>query len=566
MYTDIFNWAEKELKFDKGKIKNMKDIMLNQKYSEYKALEKMGCTQEQIVQAYKDVGMLDIFNGSTSSLNLLKRIPMNVMVEKKIIVHVKSKGKAEVLLVNPKLKLEIEDMITEEYRITDKLSFLAILEKDFESWVKDNISYIKSDQMNNLVETLKEESAEDEIIEEEEEADENTVIGLTETIIKNGVNLKASDIHIQPEENTVRIRYRIDGALKYYGEINEKSVYKKIVNRIKVMAKMDSNNTRTLQSGKIRLKSKDKVIDIRVSISPKVNGENVVMRILTSENSQIRTLEELGMTPDLIEKLRRMVDKTSGIIIVSGPTGSGKSSTLAALTSEINTPEKKISTIENPVEYRIDGVVQAEINEAQGLTFANTLREELRQDPDVILIGEIRDKETAQIAMEASDTGHLILTTLHTGDAVSSLDRLVRLGIDRYLVADNIIGVIGQNLIRKLCPLCKKEHLVTNKDIITFRMDENMLGSKVYKPVGCDHCNKIGYLGRTIVLEILEMTPDMKEAVHREVSKAEIEEMAIKNGMVKKIDFAVDLVKQGITSVEEVYKLYGGVTDEKSND
>ena len=565
MYTDIFDWVERELGFNKGKIQNMKDIIISHKCSEYRALEEMGCTQEQIVQAYKDVGMLDMFNGSTSLLNLTKQIPMSVMVDKKIIVHAISKGRYEVLLVNPKLKLAVEDMITKEYGILDRLSFLAILEKDFEGWVKDNISSIKSDQMNNLVETLSEENLEEEIIDEDEEADENTVIGFTDNIIKNGVSFKASDIHIQPEKDTVRIRYRIDGVLKDHGEIKDKSVYKKIVNRIKVMAKMDSGNTRTPQSGKIRLKSKDEVIDIRVSISPKINGENVVMRILTSDNSKIRTLEELGMTPDLIEKIRRMADKTSGIIIVSGPTGSGKSSTLAALTSEINTSEKKISTIENPVEYRIDGVVQADVNEAQGLTFTSTLREELRQDPDVILIGEIRDKETAQIAMEASDTGHLILTTLHTGDAVSSLDRLIRLDIDRYLVADNIIGVIGQNLIRKLCPHCKEEHIVTNEDIITFKMNENMIGNKVYKPVGCSNCNKIGYSGRTIVIEILEVTSDIKEAVHREVSKIEIEKMAVKDGMVKKINFAVDLVKQGITSVEEVYRLYGGVTDEKGD-
>lgn len=565
MYRDIYDWVKRELGYSDEKIKTMKNIILNKKCSEYTAIKEMNCSEEQLIKMYKDVYRLDIFKGSTSSLNLVKQIPLNEMVEKRIIVHQKSNENVEVLLVEPKLKLDIEDLILNYYKIRGKLNFTAILEKDFNDWVRDNTDFIKSNQLNTIVEALIEENINEEEVDDEEEVDENTVIGLTDKIITDGVTFKASDIHIQPEKDTVRIRYRIDGVLKDHIEIKEKAVYKQIVNRIKIMGRMDSNNTRLPQSGKIERKIGNETVDIRVSISPKINGENVVMRILTGDVNKIRTLEELGITNSLIEKLRRMSDKTNGIIIVSGPTGSGKSSTLAALTSEINTKEKKISTIENPIEYRIDGVVQTDINEAVGLTFANTLREELRQDPDVILIGEIRDQETAQIAMEASDTGHLILTTLHTGDAVSSLDRLIRLGIDRYLVADNIIGIVGQNLIRRLCPFCKKEHIISEEDIIKFRMSKNLLGLKVYKNQGCSHCNKIGYLGRTIIIEILEVDNEIKAAVHNEDTKDKLSQIAFKNGMESKMKFAINLLKQGVTSVEEIYRLYGGVTDEESN-
>lgn len=566
MYKDIYDWIKRKLGADDNKIREMKEIIMNTKCSEYKALEKIGCSKEQIIQMYKDVYGLDVFKGSTTNLELIKRIPIDIMVKSKFIVHLKSKDEIEVLIVEPKLKLGIQDTLLRNYGIQVKLKFLAILEEDFEGWVKYNSDYIRSTDLNKIVDSIKEDNTNEEEFEEEEEVDENTVIGLTDKIIKDGVALRASDIHIQPEKSNVRIRYRIDGVLKDHIEIKQKNVYRQIVNRIKVMARMDSNNTRTPQSGKIERKIEGETIDIRVSISPKINGENIVMRVLTSDNSKIMTLEELGMTLESVQKLRRMADKTSGIIIVSGPTGSGKSSTLAALTSEINTNDKKISTIENPVEYRIDGVVQTDINDAMGLTFANTLREELRQDPDVILIGEIRDTETAQIAMEASDTGHLILTTLHTGDAVSSLDRLVRLGIDRYLVADNIIGVVGQNLIRKLCDHCKEEQIITEIEIDKYRISKHLKGEKVYKAVGCSHCNEIGYSGRTIVSEIVKLDNKVKIAVHSEATKLEIERIAVEGGMIKKMQFATNLVKQGTTSLEEVYRLYGGVTDEKDND
>ena len=325
---------------------------------------------------------------------------------------------------------------------------------------------------------------------------------------------------------------------------------------------MDVNNSRTPQSGKIRYST----YDIRVSTMPAVGGEKVVLRILNSQQGSARTLPQLGFKPASEKILRRMFNRPFGIVLVSGPTGSGKSSTLAAILNELNTEDVCMITIEDPVEYRISGATQVNVNPAAGLTFASVLRETLRQDPNIIMVGEVRDKETAEISMQASNTGHLVFSTIHTNSALSAITRLNDMGIDGYLVADNIIGIVSQSLIRKLCPKCRKKHIITEEDVEKYYAPRSMIGVESYVAGdGCEHCNGTGYSGRTVAFEILEMTPAITNAIHSRASTGDIEKIAESQNFVKKLDYAYDLVREGTTTLHEVSRVIGGINSEKAD-
>ena len=306
--------------------------------------------------------------------------------------------------------------------------------------------------------------------------------------------------------------------------------------------------------------------DIRVSTMPAIEGEKVVLRILNSQQGSARTLPELGFKQQSEKTLRRMFERPYGIVLVSGPTGSGKSSTLAAILNELNTEDTCMITIEDPVEYRISGATQVNVNPAAGLTFASVLRETLRQDPNIIMVGEIRDKETAEISMQASNTGHLVFSTIHTNSALSAITRLNDMGIDGYLVADNIIGIVSQSLIRKLCPHCKKKHIITEEDVEKYYAPHELVGVEAYQAgSGCDHCNGTGYMGRTVAFEILEMSPAITHAIHDRLSTAEIEKIAEKQHFVKKLDYAYELIREGVTTLHEVSRVIGGINSEKAD-
>ncbi len=382
------------------------------------------------------------------------------------------------------------------------------------------------------------------------EVESSPIVILVKTIIEQAVRMRASDIHIEPLETIIRVRYRIDGVLQ---EINryQVSLLSAIIARIKIIGGMDISEKRKPQDGRITQIVDHMEYDIRASILPTVFGEKVVMR-LTSKQTLSREKSNLGFSPEEMRKFDRILSNPNGIILVTGPTGSGKSTTLYTALSELNTTDVNIITVEDPVEANIDGINQVQVNVKADLTFASALRSILRQDPDIIMIGEIRDEETANIAVTASITGHLVVSTLHTNSAASSLTRLADMGIATYLLADSVVGVIAQRLVRRLCS-CKETYEPTPEEWDV--LGEKTPGYQIFKPCGCPKCNDSGYRGRIGVYEILPITNKVKRLISRGASAEEIQDQALLEGMSTLRMSATRLVKEGITSVEELMRI-----------
>ncbi len=422
-----------------------------------------------------------------------------------------------------------------------------------------NELYGKKDALKEMVKGVTEEAEELEIIKEKEIPEEDReavaaqagpIIRLVDTMIKQAIEKRASDIHIEPDEEKLRIRYRIDGVLRETME-PPKRLQASISSRIKIMAGMDIAVKRSPQDGRFRIKAKNKDIDVRVSTIPTIFGEKVVMRLL-DQTSIMVGLQELGFSNDCLQRFVELIKRPHGIILVTGPTGSGKTTTLYVALQSINSPDKNIITLEEPVEYNLEGVNQIQVNVKAGVSFAKGLRSILRQDPDVIMVGEMRDLETAEIAVRAALTGHLVFSTLHTNDAASSIVRMVDMGVAPYLVASSVCGVLAQRLVRTICPKCKEAYH-PSPDIV----EENTLEGKAqdytfYRGKGCDYCSKQGYLGRTGLFELMSVEKDIRHLIHTGRSSDDIREAAHKAGMKLLWEDGLDKVLEGITTIEEV--------------
>jgi len=390
-----------------------------------------------------------------------------------------------------------------------------------------------------------------------EEAGEGPIVKLANFLIAEAVNLGASDIHIEPQEKKLVIRYRVDGVLKVYHEFPVR-IKDPLTARYKIMSNLDISEKRRPQDGRIRTRFKGKRIDLRVSTVPTVYGEKVVMRIQEAEKYLNVKLEDLGFEPDDLEKFRKAIWTPWGMILVTGPTGSGKTTTLYAALMERNSPDVNIMTAEDPVEVSIPGLNQVQINEKIGVTFANVLRAFLRQDPDIILIGEIRDTETAEIGIRAALTGHLVFSTLHTNDAPSSITRLVDMGIEPFLVGSSVILIVAQRLVRKLCPRCKLVDDTPREALYRLGVLQSPYENiTIYKanPKGCEHCNGSGYKGRTAVHEILEVDEEMRKLIIKGATSEDIRDLARKKGMRTLYETGVLKVRKGITSLAEVERV-----------
>jgi type IV pilus assembly protein PilB len=392
--------------------------------------------------------------------------------------------------------------------------------------------------------------AEFEIEDISEIAGEPPIIKLVNLMISQALKEKASDIHIEPDETTLRVRYRIDGILH---EVNNvpRHLQSAIVSRIKILAKMDIAEQRKPQDGRIRLKKENRDIDIRVSSFPTVHGENVVMRLL-DKGTALLGLAELGLPPKDLGKFDKLIHAPNGIILVTGPTGSGKTTSLYAALATINSMEKNIITIEDPVEYELPLIRQTQVNPKAGLTFVNGLRSILRQDPDVIMVGEIRDKETADIAIQASLTGHLVFSTLHTNDAPSALTRLIDMDVEPFLIASTIIGIAAQRLIRVICPKCKEKYTPTKELLKELNLKEDLI---FYQGKGCSTCKETGFAGRAGVFELLVIDNDIKKMIVAHASVHEIRKKALAKGMASLFADGMAKAKAGITTVEEVLRV-----------
>ena len=398
----------------------------------------------------------------------------------------------------------------------------------------------------------KEEALEDGLLEVSEMTKDAPIVKLVDTIIENAVRIKASDIHIEPFEKYVRVRCRVDGELQKT-LIVPKDSHGALITRIKILSNLNIAEKRIPQDGRVLTHVDGKDIDLRVSILPTVNGEKVVIRILARNNFLLEK-SSLGLYDDDLERLERILAKPYGIVLVTGPTGSGKSTTLYTILNDLNKMNTNIITVEDPVEFLLDGINQVNVNTKAGMTFASGLRSILRQDPDIIMIGEIRDGETAEIAIRSAITGHVVLSTLHTNDAPSTIARLIDMGIEPYLVATSVNGVIAQRLVRKICPKCEVQYEASD-------YEKQILGIPVEKVLylrngmGCPHCNNTGYKGRIGIYEIMEVGRELRDSITRGETSDALRDVAIKNGMSTLRRSCARQVLKGVTTMEELVRV-----------
>ena len=402
--------------------------------------------------------------------------------------------------------------------------------------------------LSKLTAEIKEKGSDEETI--QKLVSKAPVIKLVDLIIEDAVHRGASDIHIEPEENSLACRLRIDGLLQKTKSL-PKILQEAIVSRIKIIADLDIAQKRIPQDGRIRTKTAGRDIDLRVSTYPGSHGEDVVLRILDKSNALVG-LDKLGFLPDALKRIETLIQAPNGIILVTGPTGSGKTTTLYSALNKINTSEKKIITIEDPIEYQIEGIRQSQINPKAGFTFASGLRSVLRHDPDVIMVGEIRDLETAETAVQAALTGHLVFSTLHTNDAPSAATRLIDMGIEPFLITSSVLGILAQRLVRLICPECKEPYTPQEKTLTQLGLAKN---TKFYRGKGCNSCMNTGYSGRSLISEVLILSKQIKELILQRASAVQLKEAAENEGMVAMQQDGIHKVTTGLTTIEEILRV-----------
>ncbi len=488
---------------------------------------------------------------------VISLIPEKTALRLKLIPVSKNDNELVIAMANP-LDVIAIDFVREHTKIK-RIKSLMAPEEDILSAITN---YYELGEYDDIIEKLGEE-----IVFKEEEGEEDSnkleaisreapIIQLVNMLIVQGVKDRASDIHVEPSAKGLLVRFRIDGMLHDVRTLPN-TIKSAVTSRLKILAKMDIAERRLPQDGRFQVKFGTREVDLRVSSIPTVSGEKVVLRLLDKSKGLIK-LEQLGFLPKQLEEFKSIIFNPYGIILLTGPTGSGKSTTLYAALNEVNSKEKNIITVEDPVEYKLNRINQIQVKPKINLTFANTLRSILRQDPDIIMIGEIRDAETAQIAVQAALTGHLVLSTLHTNDAASAVTRLIDMNVETFLISSSVIGVIAQRLVRVICENCKEEY-EPGKDIISgldIKTNPNGDGKiKLYRGAGCPICKQTGYYGRTSIYELFVLDEDIKELIIKKASSNIIKDAAIKKGMKTLKESGMEKVFQGITTIEEVLRV-----------
>ena len=520
-------------------------------------LEQKIITAAQLAQAYAhvlNIPYLEAVTDKMADVTLLSKIQFNFL-RHHIIIPLKIEAEGYAIVVADPFQLQIIDEVrmliggnAKLYVTTPGIIVDAINKYYPLEGAKQMIDELSDEQ------DLNEESLEIGHLDDQDilsMASQAPIVKLVNHILFQAVKRGASDIHIEPYEKEVRVRYRIDGVM-FAVYSPPKRIQGALISRIKIMADLNIAEKRKPQDGRIEIKVADKAFDIRVSVLPVMYGERIVMRLLDKSKTFLG-IEKLGLSERDHEVLLQSIMRPNGIILVSGPTGSGKTTTLYSILAKLNNPDSNIITVENPVEYQIPGLNQVEVNEKIGLTFAAALRSILRQDPDIVMIGETRDVETAQIAIQASLTGHLVLTTIHTNSAPATITRLLDMGIEPFLISSSIVCIIAQRLVRRLCEHCKQ---VYTPDQAAFKAlgvpAEALTGITFYKPVGCEECSNSGYKGRLPIFEIMQMTPAIGELVVQRVDSTVIKNQALKDGMVLLVYDGISKIRQGLTTIDEV--------------
>jgi len=516
-------------------------------------------TKDLLGQAVAEYFKVDFLNLSKvrPEANIVKLIP-ETMSKSKEIALIKDNGRELLLgMVEPDNKT-IANLVKKKTGRNLKIFFM--LHHDLEEvWAlyRNNLA----DEFKNILKILGSSKT-------SEEDKENATMAIVDTLLRHGNDSKASDIHIEPYNKKVIVRFRIDGVMHDVLEINKK-FFEPIVSRIKIMAKMRTDEHRAAQDGKLRYDLGDGWFDVRVSIVPIVEGENIVLRLLASSNKRIG-LTNLGLSARDLKKVKHAIGRPHGMILVTGPTGSGKTTTLYAVLTILNKTDVHIATIEDPVEYNIEGVSQIQVDAKTNLTFANGLRAIVRQDPDIIMVGEIRDKETANIAVNSALTGHLVLSTLHTNDAPTTLPRLIDMEVEPFLVASTVNLIIAQRLIRRNCEKCRTSYKITSEEktiidnepmiqeLLKARGVKDLSKLNLYRGRGCNVCGNTGFVGRFGIFEVMEMSDEIREMVTDKASSGQIMKVARQAGMTSMLEDGLDKVFSGTTTLDEVLKATRG--------
>ena len=511
---------------------------------------------------------------STTSLkidpSLLKLLPED-FIKENMVIPIRSNGQVLLVgMVEPHNKRVMNDIV---YLTGQKIRVMLLTHIEFESCIKNYFSKSVDEtntmmkQMGKEASTLEYEESLFEQVERELQDDSGLVAKFANKIITDAIDIKASDIHIEPRLQGSVVRYRADGILREMFKLPPKTE-QSIITRFKVLARMNIAEHRRAQDGTFTLKYGGKDFDFRINTLPVAGKEKMVIRVLApavSLNAQDKDIKLAGGTPEDIAIIKKMVAAPNGIILTTGPTGSGKTTTLYSILKSLNDEKVNITTIEDPVEIKIDGINQSQINNKAGITFASSMRAILRQDPDIILIGEIRDYETLETAISAALTGHLVLSTVHTNSAAATISRLIEMGAKEYLVASTVTGIIAQRLVRRLCPLCKEKATPTEEQARSVVLGEEnikkFMQKEVYNPVGCVNCNFSGYSGRLGVYEILPITKEIRKLIAEGVHDLKIEEVAVSVGMKTLHQACFDHILRGETTIEEFIRVLGPVTD-----
>lgn len=518
-------------------------------------IEKKFITPEQLAKAYADYASyeyIDTITEKEADLDLLGKIPLQFLRDN-VVIPIKKNGAVTVVTSNP-LNFQPLDELTMllggevKYAVAPESIIIEAINK-----------FYPLEGGKQMMEELEEEDKELDALALEgmEEKDimtmasEAPVIKLVNQILFQAVKREASDIHIEPFEKELRVRFRIDGVMQTVMTL-PKRIQGALVSRIKIMANLDIAEKRVPQDGRINIKLADKAVDIRVSVLPVAYGERVVMRLLDKSRS-FKPLDEMGMSEQDYKWVSEAIEEPNGIIFVTGPTGSGKTTTLYSILSALNKQDTNIITVEDPVEYQLAGIGQVQVKEKVGMTFASALRSILRQDPDVVMIGEIRDQETAQIAIQAALTGHLVLSTLHTNDAPASVTRLVDMGVEPFLIASSVVLIIAQRLVRKLCEKCRKQYNPPEELLRRLGITpEEAKSITFYEPGKCSECGETGYKGRIPIFEVMRISEDIAKLIMERADTNQLKKQAIADGMTLLVQDGIRRIKEGITTVEEV--------------
>ncbi|MCJ7822534.1 MAG: GspE/PulE family protein, partial [Armatimonadetes bacterium] len=496
--------------------------------------------------------------------DLLKLVPHHLLQRWKAVPIDRNGPRLVVAMTNPldvyaidQMRLvtgmDIESVIASSEDISQALGQSASAREELQGALQD-MSQEFGDAGDIQVEASAKEGEDDLSLDQlREMVDDAPVVRLVNLIIHQALRDKASDIHVQPEISRVRIRYRIDGILHDVMTVPKKA-QAPLLSRIKVMADLDIAEKRAAQDGRISLRTGSGEYDFRVSTNPGVHGEKIVMRILDKRGVQVR-LDQLGIPNIMMDDFEALINRSYGIIAVTGPTGSGKSTTLYSALNVLNSPEKNILTIEDPVEYQLPGLTQTQVNVRAGVTFASALRTFLRQDPDIILVGEVRDPETALIATESALTGHLVFSTLHTNDAPTAVARLIEMGIEPFLVASAVIGVLAQRLVRVICPECKEAYTPPVEAFRRLNLAMDLESVTFYRGQGCERCRHSGYRGRIGVFELMLITNHLRELILRKAPTHELRQAGLEAGMMTLRQDAMQKILEGITTMEEALRV-----------